>query len=1155
MNEAITAISERSPLWEFHPAAEVGEESGSRLRVPYPGLRPFRDDEWILFCGRSLNRMELLAKLEQTRFLAVIGASGSGKSSLVMAGLLPDIADGLLLSVDPENYRQVVFKPGSNPFRSLAGKLAAAFSAPEEAREIEEILRTDGSRRGFEKVLDRYEKSGVEKPSLVLVADQFEELFRFASLDRDEVTAPDFLASRDGRPVLDTAHDEAQAFVDLLLNAHLLTDRSVHVVLTMRSDFLHRCEAFDRLPSAISRFQYLVPRPRREQLADSIAIPPTHFGARVNPDLVNLILNELAPEQDQLPILQHTLARMWHHAKTAHPDSPVITVADYRAVGGLKDAMELHGDELLGSLTKVGINEDQVGRFFRCLAEWDPTGALIRRPRTVRQIADESGLSITTVVKVADVFRAEPNHWLTPMTEEVSKLSADQALDLTHESLLRKWSKFSGPEGWMEVERDRGDQFLRLMERVNEPIPITHYQQRVLDWLKVDQWTIASGDVAASQLHRFCKMFLTKPEPTEAWAGRYGGEWNAARKYLKAKIDRRLLNRIITLIVILAFVALAGAVGWQDYRSKAEKLTREKKENERLSDEIKFRRSLGQGIAGAVLPFVKSCRSAIADAERNMGILSGAIQDAATGSAPGQDVIDSFQRSREIAGKAVAAIDEMAGKLRVAANETHDEELAKVVTQIETKAAQLKHEYRALQANPDVGAILRDSFAKRLAKMESVLAGLLGKRVISPTEAAANDANVLEATADMEALAGIRAAATALGFTDLDRVATREVAIRRTLGLAREAKQNAPATAKIVVWGADRAVGTLIHEKRINRVRFSPTVLDGKLLLVSGGDDKEIRFWRPDGSSLGQIGTSSPVNDVAFNPTGTAIAAASNGSTVRIFRWTDLLNIAEAKRRVLAFGGHSDSITDVEFSPHDGKSIVSGSADRTVRVFDADSLKQRYYTSPPLPGIVTSVEFDPTGNLVVSGCDDGGVRLHTISPPGIRLLGKFGAPAKSPEFSHDGDWVVAASGDKTARVWPLDGKAIFTLEQAAPVTRATFRPVAGSAGHDFVTTATNGEVRFVHFQDEKPRAAVLTPRHPGAAVSATWSTDGAWLATAGGGEILLWKWTDTLPVAVLRIEPATAPTRCEFSPDAGFLVTYGNDEKAFVWDLSGLSQK
>lgn len=1191
MTDPFAAVADPS----VSPGRNVGDPPGSPAlpAAPYPGLRPFRQNEARLFCGRSSNRMELLDRLEDHRFLAVIGASGSGKSSLVMAGLLPDIADGLLLTVNPEACRTIYFKPGRNPFRALAKGMGDAFDAGDHDREVEELLRHGGSTMGFHKAVELLHSRHGNLPtaadsSLLVVADQFEEIFRFASLNREEVESADFMKNRNGIPVLDTVHNEAQAFVDLLLSACVPKEWNVHVVMTMRSDFLHCCEAFDRLPETISKHQYLVPRPKRDQLADSISTPATHFGARFQPGLVNLILNELAPEQDQLPILEHMLARMWHLAGTRNPAIREITIQDYRDVGGVGAALNLHGKELLGVLAKDGsppMDEKAVGKFFRCLAEWDPTGALIRRPRTVRQIAAESGLPLTSVKRIANVFRAAPNHWLTPMNDEVAELEDEQPIDLTHESLLRKWEYFSGPGQWMDEERKRRDAFVRLLERVHEPFYADKAKVRALEFLGIKWWAIRPTDLTPLQLRRLREIFLSGTEPTEAWAQRYGGSWAESKAFLKGAIRRKEAVSVLTTSGFILVLILFGIIGYLDYRGKqAEKAVvqakrdqdflesiREKQEAEEkaakeilLKDtaraESEARLKLVQTIGSAVAPILKSGDAAIASAKLQQTVLSDAILAAGSGPPPEKASIDEFKNRLDAAQRAFENISRLGDSLKEAADATKDPEMIRLEETVRKQTETAGHELESLTKNRGVWTNISAAITTRILHMETELAPLIGKSSVTPRQVQSLDSEILAATADLDAFNAISEAAYALGFehADMAEFWPRVIPIQKALKLARETAQQA-SSVSIVEQTPDDAVGKLIHPhgSRITRIRFAPRVYDGKPLIASVGENPGIMFWRPNGNSLGSIpGSKNPVNDISFSPLGDAIASASNGNTVRIFRWTNLLNIDEAKGKVEAFEAHSDSITDVEFS-HGGELIASASGDRTVRVFDSRTVKQRYFTSPPLPGIVTSVVFHRDDNLVVSSCDDGGVRLHTVDEPAVQLIGKFDAPARRAEFSRDGRFVVAGSGDKTALVWSIHPvKEVSRIEHTAPVTHASFRPVEENNGNAFVTTSTNGEVRLLQMEIPKSgsigsKSTVLERRHPGAAVSAAWNHDGSKLATVGGGEVIVWEWQDKKPRAKLSIGGLhQATSRAEFSPDSRYLTAYGGDNIAYVWDLA-----
>jgi ABC-type glutathione transport system ATPase component len=205
----------------------------SRRLNPFPGLRPFREDEAHLFFGREKQVTELLTRLAATRFLAVVGTSGSGKSSLVLAGLLPALDAGAMQSTAA--WRIAVVRPGKNPVGELARKLASEDALGPGDR----ILGTlESSSRGLIEVTRQAGLSSDE--SLLVVVDQFEEIFRFS---REE----------------EHGADRAASFIDLLLTTANDAGTSIYVLLTMRSDFLGECAQFRGLPEALNQSQFLIP--------------------------------------------------------------------------------------------------------------------------------------------------------------------------------------------------------------------------------------------------------------------------------------------------------------------------------------------------------------------------------------------------------------------------------------------------------------------------------------------------------------------------------------------------------------------------------------------------------------------------------------------------------------------------------------------------------------------------------------------------------------------------------------------------------------------------------------------------------------------------------------------------------------------------------
>src|SRR5688572_13248243 len=277
---------------------------------PYPGLRTFEYSENHLFFGRDGQAQEVADKMQQSHFVAVVGTSGSGKSSLVRAGLLPFLHGGKVYQTG-SRWRISVMRPGESPIRNLAKALAYPESFDEETdRESQDETKvgiTDAIlRRSGVGILDFYKAGGfAEDENLLIVVDQFEEIFRF----QDKFGLQD--------------SDEAIAFVKLLLAATSDPDYPLYVVMTMRSDFLGDCAEFRELPEAINRGQYLIPRLTRDQLRLAIEAPAMVYDAEISPALVNRLLNDVEQDQnqaidmrermlrDRLPILQHVLMRMW----------------------------------------------------------------------------------------------------------------------------------------------------------------------------------------------------------------------------------------------------------------------------------------------------------------------------------------------------------------------------------------------------------------------------------------------------------------------------------------------------------------------------------------------------------------------------------------------------------------------------------------------------------------------------------------------------------------------------------------------------------------------------------------------------------------------------------------------------------------------------
>ena len=435
---------------------------------PFPGLRAFEPAEADRFFGREPQVAALVARLAGSRLLAVAGASGCGKSSLVKAGLLQALqqaqADG-----GQTAWLPVVMRPGQQPIAHLAQALAAALPGPpprptptpddgeagpdSRAASLQGQLRLGGL--GLVEVV-RLARLPADTRVLVVV-DQFEELFRLRRLSSLAAGA--------------SAADEASAFVKLLLQATDDPGSQVSVVLTLRSDTLGGCADFAGLAEAVSAGSVLVPRLSRNQRKQAITGPVALRGQAIAPRLVQRLLNDVSDDFDDLPVMQHALSRTWRHwaqqaggAVDAHAGAAhrPIDLDDYEAVGGASDALARHADEARQSLGPLGEPGGMVERAFRALTERTSEGAALRRPLPWQQLcavcAGDDAAQAAALRQVVERFRRADTAFLLPGS--AVPLDSNPLIDISHESLIRQWPLL---RSWVVAESEAQADLQRLL--------------------------------------------------------------------------------------------------------------------------------------------------------------------------------------------------------------------------------------------------------------------------------------------------------------------------------------------------------------------------------------------------------------------------------------------------------------------------------------------------------------------------------------------------------------------------------------------------------------------------------------------------------------------------------------------------------------------
>ncbi len=396
------------------------------------------------------------------------------------------------------SWRIAIMRPGEDPIGNLASALAElpVLGGPDERAETNRVLLEVTLRRSTLGLIDAVRHARLPAgDNLLVVVDQFEELFRFRAARRT--------ANR----------DEAINFVRVLLEAASQRDHPIFLVLTMRSDFIGDCMNFPGLPEAVNAGLYLVGRMSREGLRAAIAGPVAVAGGSIAPRLVNRVLNDLGDDYDQLPLVQHALMQTWDHWALRQGGGPV-DVEDYVAVGTFSEALSRHAEEAYQETVERGLGET-ARRVFKALTDRVTDERGVRRPTPVGELAEIVEASDSAVIEVVDRFRAPGRSFLTPPARV--PLSRDSIIDLSHESLMRCWSRLID---WADEERASAATYVRLSQAAA--------------WF--DE---GSGGVWRNPELELAVRWRETNGPNTAWAERYAVGFDRAMRFLERSLDER----------------------------------------------------------------------------------------------------------------------------------------------------------------------------------------------------------------------------------------------------------------------------------------------------------------------------------------------------------------------------------------------------------------------------------------------------------------------------------------------------------------------------------------------------------------------------------------------------------------------------------------
>jgi len=515
-------------------AAQLAAE---RPAQPYPGLRPFEDHEWSIFFGRERMVDDVIDRLARDRLVVVHGASGSGKSSLIRAGVMPKLARQHVRH--GAAWLTCAMRPSGGPLWNLATEFAKLEGRGDDLDRIGTIQGLF-NRRGATLALVAGALKGFSGKSLCVLIDQFEELFRYEK---------------------ETSREEAELFVELVGRAASTQDdepaanaAETHVVVTMRSEFLGECARFDGLAETINRTQYLVPRMDDDALMRALRRPAQMYDGSIDEALAARLIASVRGREDELPLLQHGLMLMWGEAARGKAGEPIVLDGTMvEKAGGLAELLSGHADRVMDAAAPDSRRARLVEVMFRELTDVNAEGSAIRRPRAFRDLAAVAGATTDELRPIVDAFRAPGVTFLTPYSPAL--LNEKTVIDISHEALIRCWRRIASPKnGWLKREFDDGLAWRSLLveAKAYEKNP-----DRVL---------------SAAATEDRSRLFA---EQGEAWSHRYGGGWPLVGKLLEASRAAATRARRWNWAAAIALTALTiGAVaasifsftGWSEAR-------------------------------------------------------------------------------------------------------------------------------------------------------------------------------------------------------------------------------------------------------------------------------------------------------------------------------------------------------------------------------------------------------------------------------------------------------------------------------------------------------------------------------------------------------------------------------------------------------------
>jgi WD40 repeat protein len=1154
LDEIISALSDE-PLTASPAEDEIAPADNFVPRNPYKGLRAFRRDDAGDFFGREALVAELVdiiramtTRSDNVRMLILLGPSGSGKSSVIMAGLLPRLGGNAVEGSQGWVYLDPLV-PGDHPLERLT--LALAGTLPERSlASIREDLEDD-SARGLHLLAGRI--AGAGERQVVLIVDQFEELF---TLTRDE--------------------DERRWFIDLLVNAATEPRGQLIVLITLRADFYDRplkYPALGKLLEGCSRA--LLPMDvtdLRSAIEKPAALPDVRL--ILDDGLAGDLLFEVRGEPTPLPLLQFALDQLFQRREGRH-----LTRAAYKQIGGVRGALARHAEQTYLDLPSDAHRHMARALFLRLIepgtTEQDTTRR--RAARSELELADAEG---------TQRLRESADQFINARLLVASRSGAVDTLEVGHEALIALWDRLAA---WLKDARDDirrqqqiGADSAEWVRRGRQPNDDGLYRGELL--IDAEAW--AARNLPSADEQTFIQTSAARQAQLVAAEEARIAELNRATT--GAQRARRLLTFVGAAAAVLIVGSLVAVGRAQQQVSEAEQTL----------TPVPLTIDAANALVGTAQYEAELARADVSDAQDLLSNTELELELA-------------WQRQRLAATQAAAAATDLriagstltpipptltalAQRVQQQSDFTYSLRLSSLARDLaESNGAQLARLSLsvALAANevesPPIEA--RRTLAE-LAYAPGVTRVLQrGRSILSPDgRLAVAQSGVIwdiETGRDILTLEGEQLALVALAFSpDMHYVAAAtnfspdpavifiwdletgalvhtinqgldEVGVlafspdSQMLASGGGLKYSETPTGELFIW--DVASGRKVrgfegHTRAVTDLDFTP---DGRYLLAGGGDAAQLEIFLWDITTgdqvrayLGHVGTGllGQAIDLSIRPDGSTFISASSDKVI----WWDLTTGEQL--RTYPEEGYSITI-----SP-DGMSFVYTRAGRLyMRNVDSGELQ---YESPRYAEYFSSLSFLPDGEHLYTDSDLGALLWDLTNGALEQRYGGAIFGLQEVAFSPDGTRILSAAQEGHIRVWDaLSGELELNFDHTQGMPSA----VAASPDGLLAASADWGSNIYIwELESGKLIHSMLSPNPENASFnevnSVAFSPDGRTLASVGrNNAVALWDVETGALTTVLygHLSSVFGTTSVAFSPDGRYFASGAGDMQVILWDV------